>query len=52
MIKVRIIDKEGKDEVHTVIRYTLVQGKLWMYAQHLQYYIPLEEVDFMQTWED
>lgn len=52
MIKIRVIDKEGKDEVHTLLKLTVVDGKLWCYAKGVQYYIPADTISFMQIWED
>lgn len=52
MIKVRIIDVNGKDEVHTVMKVTMVVDKLWFYSEGLQYYIPTADIEFMQMWEE
>jgi hypothetical protein len=52
MIKVRIIDTDGKDEVHAVLKCTLVNDKLWFYGEGYQYYLPVTQIEFMQMWED
>ena len=52
MIKIRIIDVDGKDEVHTVLKCTLVKDKLWFYGEGYQYYLPTDKIDFMQIWEE
>lgn len=52
MIKVRVIDKEGKDEVHTVLKATVVGDKMWFYRVNSQYYLPTENIEFLQMWEE
>jgi len=51
MINIRIIDREGKDEIHKVTKATFVKDKLWFYTKGRQYYIPTEDIDFLQIWE-
>lgn len=52
MIQVRVIDKEGKDEVHTVLKATVVGDKMWFYAKGRQYCLPTDTIEFLQMWEE
>ena len=52
MIKLRVIDTDGKDEVHTLVKLTYVTDRLWCYTQGTQYYIPTDIIHFMQVWEE
>ena len=52
MIKIRIIDTEGKDEIHTVIKATFVGDKMWFYTKGRQYFLYTDSIDFMQMWEE
>ena len=50
MIKVRVIDKEGKDEVHTVLKMTEVDERVWFYGAGFTYYLYKDTISFMQVW--
>lgn len=50
MIQVRVIDNEGKDEIHTVLKATAVGDKLWFYTKGRQYYLPTDTIEFLQMW--
>lgn len=52
MVKIRIIDVTGKDEVHTVIKTTVVNGVVWFYTEGFQYSIPANDILFMQIWSE
>lgn len=52
MIKVRVIDNKGKDEIHTVTKATVVGDKMWFYSTSIQYFLRLEDIEFLQMWEE
>ena len=52
MIKVRVIDNNGKDEIHTVKKATVVGDKLWFYGTTIQYFLRVENIEFLQMWEE
>ena len=52
MIKIRILDRDGKDEIHTGIKLTFVSDRIWIYTEGIQYYIPTDTIDFFQVWEE
>jgi hypothetical protein len=50
---IRIINKDGKDELYkNVIKATFLSGWIHIYCDGFQYKELVQDIDFLQTWED
>ena len=53
MMKIRILDVDGKDEVYSdVLKYTYVGDYLYIYTSMMTFREYVEDVVFFQVWTE
>jgi len=53
MIKIRVVNSDGRDELYTnVIKYIVSGTKHLIYTDISTFTIPSHEVEFVQAWDE
>jgi len=53
MIKIRVVNSDGRDELYTkVIKYIVTKSSHLIYTDLSTFTIPAYEVEFVQAWDE
>ena len=53
MIKIRVVNSDGRDELYTkVIKYIVTKSNHLIYTDLSTFTIPAYEVEFVQAWDE